>query len=70
LRSRAPEKGEKKEEKERRDKDFADSRKRLEERIAAEKALGKWTYVIARRELEPLLKSRGDMIAPKRDRKG
>ena len=70
LRARAPEKGEKKEEKERRDKDFADSRKRLEERIAAEKALGKWTYVIARRELEPLLKSRGDMIAPKRDRKG
>jgi len=61
--SRAQEKGEKKEEKERRDKDFAETRKRLEERIAAEKALAKWTYVIPRREIEPLLKGRGEMIA-------
>jgi hypothetical protein len=65
--SRAPEKGEKKEEKERRDKDFAESRKRLVERVAAEKALAKWTYVVPKRELEPLLASRSDMIARKRD---
>lgn len=64
---RAPEKGEKKEEKERRDKEFAESRKRLAERIAAEKALAKWTYVIGARELEPLLASRSDMTARKRD---
>ncbi len=67
--SRAPEKGEKPEDKERRDKEFAESRKKLEERIAAEQALSKWTYVIGGRELEPLLKSRGDMEAPPRDRK-
>jgi hypothetical protein len=65
--SRAPEKGEKKEDKERRDKEFAESRKRLAERIAAEKALARWTYVIGARELEPLLASRSDMIARKRD---
>ncbi|HEX9673531.1 MAG TPA: DUF4340 domain-containing protein [Burkholderiales bacterium] len=67
--SRVPEKGEKPEDKERRDKEFAESRKQLEERIAAERALSKWTYVIGGRELEPLLKTRGDMVAPRRDRK-
>ena len=63
---RAVEKGEKPEEKERRDKEFTEARKRMEERIAAEKALAKWTYVIAGSEVEPLLKSRSDMLAPKR----
>jgi hypothetical protein len=67
--SRAPEKGEKAQDKERRDKDFADSRKRLEERIAAEQALAKWTYVIGKRELDQLLRARGEMVAPRRDRK-
>jgi hypothetical protein len=67
--SRVPEKGEKPEDKERRDKEFAEARKRLEERVAAEQALSKWTYVIGGRELEPLLKTRGDMEAPRRDRK-
>jgi hypothetical protein len=64
---RVPEKGEKKEEKERRDKEFAESRKRLAERIAAEKTLAQWTYVVGARELEPLLASRSDMTARKRD---
>jgi hypothetical protein len=67
--ARVPEKGEKPEDKERRDKEFAESRKRLEERIAAEQALSKWTYVIGGRELEPLLRMRADMEAPRRDRK-
>jgi hypothetical protein len=65
---RVPEKGEKPEEAARRDKEFAASRKRLEERLAAERALGKWTYVIAQREIEPLLMSRGDMIPPRREK--
>ena len=58
---RAPEKGEKAQDKERRDKEFAESRKKLEERIAAEQVLAKWTYVIGKRELEPLLRGRGEM---------
>jgi len=65
--ARVPEKGEKPEDKERRDKEFAESRKRLEERIAAEQALAKWTYVIGKRELEPLLKTRSEMVAPRRE---
>ena len=65
--ARVPEKGEKAEDKERRDKEFAESRKRLEERIAAEQALSKWTYVIGKRELEPLLRTRSEMIAQRRE---
>lgn len=67
---RAPEKGEKPEEAAKRDKEFAESRKRLEARVAAEKALARWTYVIPRRELEPLLASRAEMAPPRRGEKG
>ncbi len=67
--SRTVEKGEKPQDKERRDKEFAETRKRLENRIAFENVLGKWTYVIARGELEPLLRSRSEMTVPKRDSK-
>jgi len=66
--ARVPEKGEK--DKDKRDKEFEQARKRLMDRVAAEQALAKWTYVIGRSELEPLLKSRADMLPPKRDSKG
>jgi hypothetical protein len=62
-------KAEKAEQKERRDKDFAETRKRLEERIARERALAKWTYVVAKKDVEPLLRERSDLIARK-DAKG
>jgi hypothetical protein len=64
--ARVPEKGEKPEDRERRDKEFAESRKRLVERVAAEQALAKWTYVVGKRELEPLLKTRAEMVAQRR----
>jgi hypothetical protein len=64
-RQRVPEKGEKPEDKERRDKDFAENLKRLEERLAREKALAKWTYVVEKSRVEALLKSRADMTASK-----
>jgi hypothetical protein len=63
------EKAEKAEQKERRDKDFAESRKRLEERLARERLLSKWTYVVGKKEVEPLLRARADLIARK-DAKG
>ena len=62
-------KAEKAEQKERRDKDFAETRKRLEERLARERTLAKWTYVVAKKEVEPLLQERSDLIA-KKDAKG
>jgi hypothetical protein len=68
--ARTPEKDEKAEEKARRDKDFAETRKRLEERVAREKALAKWTYVVGKAAVEPLMKEREQMVAQrKRDEK-
>jgi hypothetical protein len=60
--ARVPEKGEKPEQAAQRDKDFAETRKRLEARLAAERALEKWTFVVAKGDVEPLTKSRDDMI--------
>lgn len=69
-RERPAEKGEKAEEKERRDKDFVESRKRLEARVAREKALSAWTYVVEAKQVAPLLKPRDQMIRkPSEDRK-
>ncbi|MGQ0751506.1 MAG: hypothetical protein ACT4PS_13295 [Betaproteobacteria bacterium] len=62
---RVPEKDEKPEERERRDKEHAEMTKRLEERIAREKALSKWTYVASRSAVDPLLKDRSAMTARK-----
>ena len=65
-RAREVEKGEKAEDKERRDKDFAESRKRLELRLARDKARSGWLYVIDAKQAAPLIKSRTDMVAKKR----
>jgi hypothetical protein len=62
---RAAEKDEKPEERERRDKDYEESRKRLTERLAKEKALSKWTFVVAKSAVEPMLKDRARMTARK-----
>jgi hypothetical protein len=67
--NRTVEKDEKAEQKERRDKDFVDSRMRLELRLAREKAQSAWTYVVAKKDVEPLLRDRADLIARK-DQKG
>ena len=64
-RERPGEKGEKPEEKERRDKEFVETGKRLELRMAREKALSSWTYVVDAKQLEPLLKPREQLVARK-----
>jgi hypothetical protein len=68
--ARVPEKGEKPEQATQRDKDFAETRKRLETRLAVERALEKWTFVVAKDEAEPLLKSRADMIVKPGEKPG
>lgn len=64
-RKRVPEKGEKPEDKERLDKEFAETLKALDKRLASEKALEKWTFIVSSKELEPLLKNRAEMTAAK-----
>jgi hypothetical protein len=63
--TRTPEKDEKADQKTRLDKEFAETRKRLEDRIAREHAQAKWTYVVGKKDVEPLLKARADLIAKK-----
>ena len=62
-RERKPEAGEKAADKERLDQQFADSQKKLDERLKLERGLAAWTYVVAGKALEPLLKDRSQLIA-------
>ena len=62
-RERKPEAGEKAADKERLDKQFADSQQRLDERLKLERSLAAWTYVVAGKALEPLLKNRSQLVA-------
>lgn len=63
---RTPEKDEKPQDKERRDKDYAETLKKLTERIARERALAKWTYVVDAKIVAPLVKDRAELVAHKK----
>jgi len=65
-RERKAEKGEKAEDKERLDKQFAETLVKLDERVKAEKDLSVWTFVVPGKALEPLLKDRAALIAKPR----
>ena len=68
-RTRKPEKGEKPEDKERLDKQFADALKKLDDRLKLERSLAAWTYVVAGKTLEPLLKDRAQLTAARSRRR-
>jgi hypothetical protein len=65
-RSRAPAKGEKGEDKAKNDKAFEEYRKRLVEKLEREKKLERWTYLVAKNGLEPLLRDRSGLMPEKR----
>jgi hypothetical protein len=65
-RTRTPEKNEKAADKERLDKQFEETQKKLDARVKLEKSLAAWTYVVAAKTLEPLLKTRSDLVAAAR----
>jgi hypothetical protein len=56
---------EKPEDKTRLDKEFADSQKKLTDKLASEKALEKWTYLVPNSALDSLLKTRGELLQGK-----
>jgi hypothetical protein len=66
ARTRTPEKNEKPADKERLDKQFEETLKKLDERLKLEKSFAAWTYVVAAKTLEPLLKPRNELIAAAR----
>jgi len=59
-------KDEKPEDKARLDKEFKDNLKKLEEKLKTEQAYGKWTYIVSKWTVEPLLKERKDVLAEKK----
>jgi len=65
-RERTPEKGEKPEAKARADKQFTEDLKKLDERLAIEKSLTAWTYVVDGKTLASVLKDRARFVAPPR----
>jgi hypothetical protein len=66
ARARVPEKGEKPADKERLDQQFDESLKKLDARLKLEQGLAAWTYVVAAKTLEPLIKTRGELTAAAR----
>jgi len=70
LSTRAPGKNETAEEKTKQDKAFADHRTRVLERLKYEKKLDRWTYVVARSAVEPLLRERAQLLPEKKDQDG
>jgi hypothetical protein len=64
---RAPGKEEKAEDKEKLDKEFAESRKKLEEKLKADQAFEKWTYVVSKWTIDPFLKERKDLLLEKKE---
>ena len=60
-------KDEKPEDKTRLDREFADNRKKLDDKLKNEKTFEKWTYVVSKWTVENLLKERKDFLADKKD---
>ena len=66
ARSRVAAKGEKAEDKAKNDKEFEEGRKKLLERIDREKKLDRWTYLVAKSSLDPLLRDRSQLMPEKK----
>jgi hypothetical protein len=64
---RTPGKDEKPEDKERLDMEFKDKQKKLEEKFAEEKKIGKWTYLVSSWTVDSLLKERSHFMAEKKE---
>lgn len=65
---RKPGTDEKPEDKDRLDKEFKEKQAKLQQKLKAEQALGKWTFKVSKWTVDPLLKKRSDLMAgPKSD---
>ncbi len=64
---RAPGKDEKPEDKAKLDKEFQERTKKLEEKLKAEKAFEKWTFMVSKYTIEPLLKERKEFMVEKKE---
>jgi hypothetical protein len=68
--TRAPAKDEKAEDKAKKDKEFEEQRKKLAAKLEREKKLDKWTYLVGKNVVEPLLRDRSQLLPEKKTPKG
>lgn len=66
VKQRTPGKDEKPEDKDKLDKEFQEKLKKLEDKLKQEKGYEKWTYVVSKWTIDPLLKERKDLLADKK----
>jgi hypothetical protein len=66
VKERTPGAEEKPEDKEKLDKDFKEKLQKLEDKLKQEKGFEKWTYVVSKWTIDPLLKQRKDFMAEKK----
>ncbi len=65
-RERPAVKDEKPEDKQKKDKEFQENLKKLQDKLKKEKGYEKWTYLVAKWTIDPLLKDRKDLLAEKK----
>lgn len=63
---RTPGKDEKPEDKAKLDKEFADQQKKLQDKLATEKAFEPWTFLVASWTVDPILKERSQLLVEKK----
>src|SRR5262249_48443168 len=66
-RERTPGKDEKPEDKEKLDKEFQTALKTKEDKVKADQAFAKWSYIVSKWTVDPLLKVRSDLLAEKKE---
>src|SRR3989442_11467858 len=64
---RTPGKDEKPEDKEKLDKEFKEKISKLDEKLKQEKAYEKWTYLVSKWTVDPLLKEQKDLLVEKKE---
>lgn len=64
---REPGKDEKEEDKAKLDKEFAENRKKLEDKLAKEKQFSKWTYLVSKWTVDAFFKKRSEFMAEKKE---
>ena len=66
AKTRVPGKDEQPADKAKADKEFADARQKLEDKLKQEQAFEKWTYLVSSWTVDPLLKERSQLLAEKK----
>ena len=64
---RTPAKDEKPADKDKLDKEFKDQQKKLQDKLAQEQAFQNWTYLVSSWTLDPLLKTRAQLLVEKKE---